>query len=800
MIVLVANANQTSAGQPDAAERLARQQFFENEVRPLLIQRCYECHSEDANEGGLRLDQSNSLTKGGDSGRVVEPKDVDASLLMAAVRYDGLEMPPDEPLSDKDVATLARWVETGAYWPETWAGESDTNVTTDEVVDWWASKPIDPARPVVSDVRQDVPAAGPIDDYIDAELAHNDLTRAPQADRALLARRLYYDLLGVPPTPEQVAAFVNDASPNAYSRLVDSVFANPMHGERLARLWLDLVRYAESDGYRADAFRPSAHKYRDWVINAFNDAMPYDQFVALQLAGDEIAPDDPDALAATGFLRLGIYEYNQRDAEGQWQFIVDEMTDVTADVFLATGLACAKCHDHKFDPIPRSDYFNLRSVFEPLTFADPRPPAKRSPEIVKLRQELDAIEGDAIDELEKVAVERFPENVQAMYNKPASQRTSYEEQISNLVYQQVLWEWDMVKEVKKRIGEEKEERRQEILTRLDELGANPRPDRDLMAVADAPGPTRPTRIPGRNAGREFLPAIPQLFGGFELPVSSPSSNPESTGRRTALAEWIVSRDNPITPRVIVNRLWQYHMGTGLVSTPNDFGELGRPPSHPDLLDYLADRLLNSGWDLKRIQRDIVMSETYRQSSVHPDVDRGMLVDAKNELHWHRSARRLDAEQFRDSLLCMMDHMEPQIGGPSHGGSEPRRTIYAQRKRNTSDEMLQLMDAPTGIVGAAKRDVTITPTQALMLLNNDRLLSVSKKFAQRIRRDMELDANASLDADAARQFVSRAVLLLTSVPAEESVCDSLVPLITGGSDGTVDACHVLLNTNAFQFLE
>jgi hypothetical protein len=615
-----------------------------------------------------------------------------------------------------------------------------------------------------------------------------------------LIRRLSYDLLGLPPAPEAIDAFVADDRPDAYLRLVDRMFADPAYGERMARLWLDLVRYAESDGWRADAYRPQAWRYRDFVIDAFNSGMPYDQFVSLQLAGDEIAPADPQALAAVGFMRLGIYEFNQRNAEGQWQDIVDEITDVTADVFLATGLACAKCHDHKFDPIPRGDYFRLRSVFEPLLFIDQSLPQKRSPEeearVAELLSQLQAIEGDAVKSLGNGAVDKFPLNVQAMYRKPAEQRNSYEHQMAYLVARQVIDEGLKGNNIEKRIGKEASEKREALLSELKKLGADPYAAADMMTIADSPGEVRPTRLPGRTKGVAFQPAAPSIFVSHSLDPQPPVDAPQSSGRRLAFAKWVTSAENPIAARVMVNRLWQYHFDSGLVNSPNDFGRLGLPPSHPQLLDFLAQRFIDSQWDIQSIQRMIVSSQTYRQSAISPHSEQALQIDAANRLHWHHTVRRLDAEQYRDSLLVAMGTLQQRVGGPSVAGAPPRRSIYLQRKRNSSDEMLARLDSPPGVVGTARRDVTVTAPQSLMMLNNDRILNVAKNFAARTRQEVrQVDPSQRSEA-----FVRRAHRLIAGVEADAQTVQLLAEFAGTGQQGEIDVCHVLLNSNAFLFVE
>ncbi|MGB7326101.1 MAG: PSD1 and planctomycete cytochrome C domain-containing protein [Rubripirellula sp.] len=789
-----------ASAESNADTREQSMRFFESRIRPILIDRCYECHSGEDNEGGLRLDQHDSISVGGDSGPAAIAGDPDASLLMGAIRYDGLEMPPDQPLSEAEQADFATWIRQGAFWPiaKTASSLSSGSEETERASDQgWASQPLatGPSPDPVPGIRS--PTA--IDRYIDVRLHSAGLHRAPTADRVRLIRRLSYDLLGVPPSPESIDRFVADRRPNAYVRLVDSMFADPAYGTRMARLWLDLVRYAESDGWRADAYRPQAWRYRDFVASAFNDKMPYDEFVSLQIAGDEISPSDDRALAAVGFLRLGIFEYNQRDAEGQWQNIVDEMTDVTADVFLATGLACAKCHDHKFDPIPRSDYFRLRSVFEPVVFVDRAMPTSvptTEDEVDDLLAELKTVDGDEVRKMRDAHAKRFPADVVSAYRKSPSERNSYEHQLAYLVTRQVFEEGLQDGKVKGAIGPERFKRRGEILRRLSELGANPYTLDAMISVADAVGPIRPTRLPGRSQGSEFQPGVPEWFGGQDLQPTPPMDSPQSSGRRSALAAWITSPDNPVTARVMVNRLWQYHFGQGIVRSPNDFGSLGEKPTHPELLDHLANQFIESGWSIQSIQREIVSSAAYKQSAVHPDAESALELDAGNRLIWHHPVRRLDAEQYRDSLLIAMNSLIDEVGGPGPSGTQGRRSIYLRRFRNKSDEMLATLDAPPGVVGTARRDVTTTAPQSLMMMNNPRILSVAKSFSARVRKDVQETAPEQR-SDA---FIERAHRILTGLDPDDQVRNWLLPLVESGKEGETDACHVLLNSNAFLFVE
>jgi len=789
------------AAEPVTSSVDEQMRFFETRIRPLLAQKCFECHADDKAEGGLRLDVIETISQGGDSGPVILPGDPAGSLLVSAVRYKDLEMPPDAPLSEEQQSDLEKWIEQGAYWPITEsqaAGDSKREP-------WWAAEPINPGE--LPEPVPGVDSPTTIDRHIDHSLAAQGLHRAAVADRPRLIRRLAYDLLGLPPAPEEIESFVNDKGPDAYERLVERMFADPAYGDRMARLWLDLVRYADSDGWRADSYRPQLWRYRDFVSGAFNAKMPYDRFVAMQLAGDEIAPGDEQALAAVGYYRLGIYEFNQRDAEGQWQNIVDDITDVTADVFLATGIACAKCHDHKFDPIPRSDYFRLRSVFEPLVFVDSKLHQNQASDVANrvetLLAELREIEGDDVPNLRDKHLDRFLPELQAMYRKSPMERTSYEDQIAYLIDRQILDEGLGGGVIEKKIGKEREEKRKAILKELASLNADPYGDAELLTIVDSDGQIRPTRLPGRTQGVSYAPGPPTVFGKKTFEPTPPLDAPASSGRRSALAAWIVSPDNPITARVMVNRLWQYHFETGLVSGPNDFGRLGAPPTHPQLLDYLAKRFIDSGWSMQAIQREIVCSETYRQSAVNSDAAFAMNVDANNQWLWHKTVRRLDAEQYRDSLLVAMNSLIDEVGGPCVDGKVARRSIYIKRFRNAGDEILSALDAPPGIIATAKRDMTTTATQSLMMLNNARILDAVQKFAARVRRDVsELDGiDRAAELERATQFVRRAHIILTGVePDQEIAVELLAPLVATGTSGEIAACHALLNSNAFLFVD
>ena len=432
--------------------------FFEEKVRPILAENCYKCHGSEQQKGSLRLDLREAALAGGEDGPVIVPGQPEKSVLVDAIKWESFEMPPKNKLSETQIATLTEWIRLGAPMPKDHGGGSGVavrktrGIITDEDRQWWAFQPI--KRGAVPAIQNsEFRSQNAIDSFIAAKLIENGLSPAPPADKRTLIRRVAFDLIGLPPTPSEIEAFEDDKSPDAYERLVDRLLASPQHGERWARNWLDLVRYAESDGYKQDAYRPNSFHYRDYVIRAFNSDKPYSQFVLEQLAGDEVAPDDPDALFATGYLRVGIYEYNQRDVKTQWTNILNDMTDVTADVFLGVGLGCARCHDHKFDPILQKDYYRFQAFFAPIFWRDDVP-AGSADEIADYNRRLAAWEAKtadvrrAMDEIERphreaaeaVAIKKFPVEMHAMFDKPESERTPLEKQLVALALLQTVGE------------------------------------------------------------------------------------------------------------------------------------------------------------------------------------------------------------------------------------------------------------------------------------------------------------------------------------------------------------------------
>ena len=725
-----------------AAPDPAALKFFETEVRPLLAEHCYKCHGEKKQKGGLRLDHGSFLLKGGEQGPAIVAGKPEESRLFKAVQQTDpeLEMPPDEKLDDKQIAALKKWIAMGAPWPE---GEAPSQghtpgVITKEDREWWAFQPVKrPALPVGA-------AAHPVDAFVGDRLSREGLTAALPADRAEWVRRAHFDLHGLPPTPEEVAAFVADNAPGAEERLIDQLLASPRYGERWAQHWLDLVRYAESDGYRADGYRPNAWPYRDYLIRSFNEDKPYDRFVKEQLAGDELAPDDPQTVIGTAFLRHTIYEWNQRDVVGQWTGILNEVTDVSADVFLGLSVQCARCHDHKFDPILHKDYYRLQAFFGALAWPEDRALAtaeqrrlfdeqqkKWEDATVKIRAEIEAIIGPRIAAAEKKARDIFPEDVLPMFAKAPGERTPREEQLVQLASRQIALERPKFKDSS--LPKEQQTRLAEARARLAAFDAlKPKLLPRAFVATDVAASASPTVFKSRRAGEQTVnPGFLTILDEGDAAIAPPKNGAQTTGRRTALAEWIASPANPLTARVIVNRVWQFHFGHGLASSTSDFGRLGEKPTHPELLDWLASEFMAGGWKLKPLHKLIMSSAAYRQTARRAPGAVELQKDPENRWLWRFSPRRLDAEQARDAILALTGELDLQMGGPGVETLQPRRSLYTRKLRNTPDAFLNSLDAPPGFGSVPARESTTTPLQALLFVNGEWPLRRAHAMAQRL---------------------------------------------------------------------
>jgi hypothetical protein len=698
--------------QPDSDR--AGLDFFETSIRPLLIENCYSCHGEKKQKGELRLDSRASAMRGGELGVVLIPGKPDDSLLIKAVRYADadLQMPPKKKLSQKQIDDLTKWVNMGAPWPEdktTLATTPSTKpaaiVITDADRNWWSFRPISPKTP-------------DIDLCIEEKLKEKGLTPNPPASKSQLIRRAYFDLWGLPPTAREVAAFESNSSPDAFEKVIDHLLASPRYGERWARFWLDVVRYAQTNGYERDSEKPYAWRYRDYVIRALNEDKPYDQFIREQLAGDEIDNVTDDSLIATGFYRLGVWDDEPDDKKTADYDYLDDNIRTISTAFLGLTVACARCHEHKFDPIPQSDYYSLLAFIRNVK---PHEGPKYT---------LDSATFAPIGDREKAhaqlaEMDRKAKELKARLDKAdKEEKKKIEAQIKEISEQKVNVDWALV---------------------VRENGSQiPQTHLLLRGNASAPGPI-------------VQPAFLSVLGG--QPATPAKTNGSTTGLRIALANWLTSKNHPLTARVMVNRLWQHHFSRGIVPTPDDFGKTGLPPTHPELLDSLASSFMQSGWSIKKMHKLIMLSDAYRRSSRVNE--QSAAIDPDNQLFWRQSMHRLEAEAIRDSVLLVSGELNETQGGRGFfprmsreviaGGSRPgdgwelslpdelnRRSIYAYTKRTMGIPMLDTFDTTNTALPSGERTITTVAPQVLMLLNDRFMHERAEALARRIVSDVGND--------------------------------------------------------------
>jgi hypothetical protein len=643
----------------------------------------------------------------------------------------------------------------------------------------WAYQPI--GRPELPDVRKGQWVRNAIDRFILAELETAELTPAPEAARVALIRRLTIDLTGLPPRPEDVAAFLADTRHDAFERLVDRLLESPHYGERWAQHWLDLAHYADSNGFELDAERPDAWRYRDWVVKSLNDDMPYDRFLALQLAGDEIRPGDRDALIATGFGRCGPRELVSGNIipEVKRQNELTEITTTVGSVFLGLTIGCARCHDHKFDAIPTTDYYRLQSFFEASELVDLPIAAKAEVEAYEaarkavekqtgpLKQQMAAIEVPYRKALAEKKHAMLTADERAVMAIPEKDQTAAQKRLVSGLRTSLRITWE---EVAAAVAANPADhaRREAFKRQIYEIEQRlPRPPAHAMALVDRTVKAPDSFVFRRGDHRDKGPRVsPRPPGVILASQRSPAFGPDSivprgdkSGRRSALAGWLTGADNPIVARVIVNRLWQYHFGRGIVATPSDFGVRGEPPSHPDLLDWLAAELISGGWRLKPIHRLIVTSATYRQAT--KTIPRLAEQDPDNTLLGRMNRRRLDAESIRDTMLMASGELNPKMGGPGvlaplekevkdlifteaevvdlwpvdpDPSEHLRRSLYLFRKRNVRYPLLESFDSPDAQFPCPRRETSTHALQALNLLNSEFIAGRARALAWRVLKE------------------------------------------------------------------
>ena len=785
----------------------------------LLTSRCQVCHNDQVNAGGLSLTTMAKMRKGGKRGPAIVPGKPDESMLYRLISGGQPAMPKQgEPLTRDQVAAIRQWIDQGAPWTES--------------EKWWSLQPLNHPTPPQIESRW---IRSPIDAFILAKLREKRLQQSPEAGRQTLIRRLTYDLHGLPPTPEEVAAFAADNSPDAYEHLVDRLLASPRYGERWGRHWLDAAHYGESHGYDKDKPRRNAWPYRDYVIRAFNDDKPYARFVQEQLAGDILFPDDPQATVALGFIAAGPWDFvghaelreGTTDKEITRVLDRDDMVTQTMSSLVSMTVHCARCHDHKFDPIRQDDYYSLQAVFSGVDRADR--PFDTDPEVfhrrniaLAKRRELVA----ALRPVEDVAAEITTPEIEALDKQvaewkqvnatdPASRPPDIKQHIADAVIRRAA----LLKAATPPATLAELDRLRSAIAGVDrEIKALPKPQW-VYAAANYFEPQgtfrfaikpRPVTVlvrgsvdsPGAIAPPGALSCVPGLRARFGVDLAAPEAE-----RRAALAKWITAPDNMLAWRSIVNRVWHYHFGAGLVDTPNDFGHMGSLPTHPELLDWLAVQFRDSGGSFKKLHKLIVMSAVYRQASSNNE--NNSRVDSDNRYLWRANRQRLDAESLRDTILAVSGRLDLTMGGPSveqfffkddhspvydYSRYDPdapgnyRRSVYRFLVRSVPDPLMERFDCPDVSMITAKRTTTITAIQALALMNNPFILKQAEHLAEKVK---------AAGADPETQVATAFRLSLQRNPSQYET-QTLVAYLQ--REGLNNLCRLLLNTNEFLFVD
>ena len=827
---------------------------FDRDIRPIFEARCHVCHNAETQQSEFRLDSREHALRGGGSGvPAIIPGDSAGSILYRYVAglNEKVVMPPVEPrLTGEQVEQIRQWIDEGAPWPE----DAEVHATDsepskfDQARDHWAFQPrAQPSPPALTNDAVARRVRNPIDAFVFGKLEARGRQPSPPARPHQLLRRVYLDLVGLPPNLDEQQAFLRDPTPGSLDRVIDDLLRRPTYGERWARHWLDLVRYADTNGYERDAIKPLVYRYRDYVIRSFNADKPFDRFAIEQLAGDELPGVSPETLIATGFHRLGPWDDEPADPLTDRYDQLDDLVRTTSEVFLGLTLGCARCHNHKFEPLTARDYYSMAAIFNPLTR-----PLKGRTELVRpigTRSELDALEvrDEKIRALEE-KIEAIREQVQTEFLSSGNSALPTRALRAYLTPQadRDAVELSLVREFREQLDAELEKAGPrsarskvfDIEDRICEL-RDETPTRDSAYILHEPRGTPPAshlliRGKASNPGPEVPPAVPAVLS--EPAPRFPSwegSNP-TTLRRLSLARWIADSDNPLTARVIVNRVWQFHFGEGIVRTPSDFGLQGDPPTHPQLLDWLANWFIEHGWSLKKLHRLIMASNTYRMSKEWDPASGA--EDPDNRLFWRVPYRRLEVEAIRDSMLAVSGRLNPQMYGPPmypyvppaalEGSSDPdkiwrpfdeedasRRTIYAFVKRSMIVPMLEVLDLCDTTKSAAKRINTAVATQALTLFNGEFVNRQARHLAERLVR--EAGPNP-------RDQIERAYRLAFARPPTADEQRSLLSFLEdessrrmteagGGADPKRDGeeasqeplvqmCRVLFNMNEFVYAD
>ena len=746
LLCVVLTAEQPANNSPPTAEQL---RFFETNVRPVLVEHCQKCHGAKKQWAGLRLDSREALLRGGDSGAAIVPGKPNESLLIRAVRQvdDKLKMPEDGKLSDRQIADLVRWVELGAPFPD-----APKNAGRTRDPNHWAFQAL--ADSIVPAVKNSAWSESIVDRFVLAKLEAAGLAPAPRAEKRTLIRRVTFDLLGLPPTPDETEVFLSDESPDAFARLVERLLASPAYGEKWGRHWLDVARYADSNGFDENIAHGNAWRYRDHVVAAFNRDQPIDRFIVEQLAGD-LLPADNEAqrhqqLIATGFLSIGPKVLAEVDQAKMRMDIVDEQLDTVGRVFLGLTLGCARCHDHKFDPIDTADYYGLAGVLKSTKTMDTYTKVAKWHENELPSATLTAMRVEYESQLaaKKKAVDEFVAQAdKQVRDKLAADGTEKPPEKLETLYPDAT---------------------KAELTKLREafatLEKNPPDYPAAMGVSEDKVIDVPVHVRGNplKLGDVIPRRTPPVLRGPQAPKFA-----DTASGRLELAQWLTDPQHSLTARVFVNRVWRWHFGTGLVRTTDNFGLLGERPSHPELLDWLARRFIADSWSLKSLHRLILLSATWQQSSQSQvrDAKNGAsdfvpstqysVLDSENRLFGRANMRRLEAEEVRDSLLAVSGQMDRAFGGSmltvknrgylfDHTSIDKtdynsrRRSLYLPVIRNHVFDLFQLLDFPDPAVPTGDRATTTVAPQALLMLNSDFVMQSADELAARLVSELSDD--------------------------------------------------------------
>ena len=788
--------------------------FFDSQIKPILEAHCFSCHGGGKRlRGELDLTTHAGLVKGGENGKVIDLKTPGKSRLLVAINHGKIKMPPRGKLPQAQIDLLTKWVDMGAPYSASTVVRHGPPKVDDRAKSWWAFRPLKQLDlPKVADEKW---VRNPIDAFILAKLESRGLKPAPPVDKEALLRRVTYDLIGLPPTPDEVKGFLADKSLDAYEKVVARLLNSPHYGERWARHWLDLVRYAETDSFERDNPKPFVWRYRDYVIRSFNEDKPYPQFIREQLAGDELDKVTADSLIATGYYRLGPWDDEPVDKALAYYDGLDDIVTTTGQVFLGLTISCARCHDHKIDPMPQKDYYRFLAFFHGIRHygaaASLRPVAlpedltKQNPKVseykrsvAEVEKQMQAIEEKVAPRLQGGEIDdfKFPTNRLDILRKNAGKLLSLEDFNR---YQTLVESLEKL-----------EKSRPTVMAQalcVNEVG--PKAQDTFILVRGSP----------KAKGERVEPGFPSVLTDIKANLPDVPKDAKSSHRRRVLADWIASKENPLTWRVAANRLWQYHFGRGLVRSSSDFGYQGTPPTHLELLDWLAIRFAESG-RFKEMHRLIVLSSTYRMSS--KSSENGVAKDAENDLFWRFDPRRLAAEEIRDSILAVSGNINlTKMYGPSiypkiskdvlAGQSQPgrgwkvsppeeaaRRSVYVHLKRSLQVPFLSVFDAADTDATCPVRFATTQPTQALSMLNGEFANEQAEIFAADVRKKA-----GDLAKDQVRLILWRACQREPSAREIERGVRLINDLAADGvarPDALRLYCLLALNLNEFVYLD